>query len=275
MAREIERLAVNRKLWPNFDPLSVPCAFFDGRNTYLFRFPGVPDGFSKIKADGFHGLLFIGRHPAVVANSTTVLDETPVASLLIDTAFPRQKPVDLASIAIHEAFHVFQSQHHPMWAPDIGTLFLYPVAERELLQLRRIETESFRRALTINGSQEKSSWTLRALKARKDRFIRMEAGFCSYERQEELLEGLATYVEARAVGRTNVDLPIKGFRADDVRGRAYKIGHTLAVLLDTFAPDWKRNLDKDDSQFLDLSLADALGDAGRADANVDQRVRNC
>lgn len=269
LSREIEHLAAKRELWPNFDPLSVPIAYYDGRNTYLFRYPGVPDGFARINARGYPSLLFNGRHPAIVANSTAVLDGAPVASLLIDTAFPRQTPVDLAAIGIHEAFHVFQSRHHPTWAPDIDTLFLYPAAERALLLLRRIETESFRRALTTDDGQEKTSWTCRALEARKDRFSMMDARFSSYERQEELLEGLAAYVESRAVGRTNVHLPEKGFPADDVRGRAYKIGHALAVLLDTFAPDWKRNLEKDDSQSLDLYLARALDDATGSRATVE------
>lgn len=269
LSREIEYLAAKRELWPNFDPLSVPVAYYDGRNTYLFRYPGVPDSFAEVNAGGYPALLFNGRHPAVVANSTIDLDGTPVASLLTDAAFPRHTPVGLASIAIHEAFHVFQSQHHPAWAPDIRTLFLYPMTERALLQIRRIETESLRRALATDDRQEKSSWTRRALDARKDRFSMMEAGCSAYERQEELLEGLATYVEARAVGRTNVDLPEKGFPADDVRGRAYKIGHALAVLLDTFAPDWKSNLEKDDSQSLDLYLARALDDAAESNRTVE------
>ena len=269
LSREIEHLAAKRELWPNFDPLSVPVAYYDGRNTYLFRYPGEPDGFAEVDACGYPALVFNGRHPAVVANSTIDLDGTPAASLLTDAAFPRQTPVDFASMAIHEAFHVFQSRHHPTWAPDIGTLFLYPAAERALLLLRRIETESFRRALTTDDGQEKTSWTWRALEARKDRFSMMDARFSSYERQEELLEGLAAYVESRAVGRTKVDLPEKGFPADDVRGRAYKIGHTLAVLLDTFAPDWKINLEKDDSQSLDLYLARALDDAAGSKATVE------
>ena len=269
LSREIAHLAAKRELWPNFDPLSVPVAYYDGRNTYLFRYPVVPEGFTEVNACGYPALLFDGRHPAVVANSTIDLDGTPVASLLTDAAIPRQTPVDLASMAIHEAFHVFQSRHHPTWAPDIRTLFLYPMTESALLQLRRIETESLRRALSTDDRQEKSSWTRRALEARKDRFSMMDAGFSSYERQEELLEGLAAYVEALSVGRTNVDLPENGFPADDVRGRAYKIGHALAVLLDTFAPDWKGNLEIDDSQSLDLYLARALDDAAGSGATVE------
>ena len=266
---EIERMSGERSLWPNFDPLSIPYSFFDGNNTYLFRYPGVPEGFLEINKQGARLLLYCGRHPAVVAHSTAMVAGRLVATLLIDCAPAAQTPRDLASIAIHEAFHVFQQLHHPTWTPDTGTLFLYPVTDSKLLCLRRMETEAFRRALVSQNPREQRSWTLQALQVRKYRFDRLETEFSTYEQQEELLEGLATYVEARAVGRTTVDLPQRGFRADDVRGRTYKIGQTLAVLLDTIAPDWKADFEKDDSPSLDLYLTDALHDSRGSDPGVE------
>ncbi len=266
---EIERLSGERSLWPNFNPLSIPYAFFDGNNTYLFRYPGVPNGFVEINKQGARLLLYCGRHPAVVAHSTAIVAGRLVATLLIDGPPAGQTPRDLASLSIHEAFHVFQQQHHPTWAPDTSTLFLYPVYDPKLLCLRRIETEALRRALNTNDRIEKSAWARRALQARNGRFDRLEPEFSTCERQEELLEGLATYVEARAVGRTTVDLPRRGFRADDVRGRTYKIGQTLAVLLDTFAPDWQADFEKNDSQSLDLYLTDALRDTRGSDPSVE------
>jgi len=45
LSQEIERLSVQHELWPNFNPLSIPLAFYDGDHTYLFRYPGIPEGF--------------------------------------------------------------------------------------------------------------------------------------------------------------------------------------------------------------------------------------
>ena len=86
--------------------------------------------------------------------------------------------------------------------------------------------------------------------------------FSTYERGTELLEGLASYVEAMSVGRTSVDLPREGYAANEVRGRCYEIGHALAVLLDAFAPMWKTVFEADDEQALDLYLAGVLEKSG-------------
>lgn len=141
-------------------------------------------------------------------------------------------------------------------------LYLYPVDDANLLSLRRIETEALRRALAANGSQEKRCWTLRALRARQDRYAGMAPEFPIYERGTELLEGLASYVEAMSVGQTRADLPREGYAANEVRGRCYEIGQAFAVLLDAFAPMWKTAFEADDKQALDLYLAGVLEKSG-------------
>src|SRR5690606_10168800 len=48
IAREVERIAVERTFWPGFDPLSVPLAIYSGDRTYLFRHPSPPEGFAPL-----------------------------------------------------------------------------------------------------------------------------------------------------------------------------------------------------------------------------------
>ena len=264
LAREIERLVAQGELWPGFDPLAIPLVFYDGDDTYLFRCSEVPEGFREVRVGECDVLVYDGRYPVVTASSVVEIAGMPAASVMFDGS-ANQAPIVIASLAIHEAFHVYQQACHPTWQGNETVLYLFPVDDANLLSLRRMETEALRRALAANGSHEKRCWTLRALRARQDRYAGMSPEFSTYERGTELLEGLASYVEAMSVGRMSVDLPREGYAANEVRGRCYEIGHALAVLLDAFAPMWKTVFEADDEQALDLYLAEALekGDGGR------------
>ena len=257
LAREIARLVAQGELWPGFDPLAIPLVFYDGEDTYLFRCSEVPEGFREMRVGECDVLVYEGRYRVVTASSVVEIAGTPTASVMFDRS-ANQAPTVLASVAIHEAFHVFQQACHPTWQGNEVVLYLFPVDDANLLFLRRMETEALRRALAANGSHEKRYWTLRALRARQDRYAGMGPEFSTYERGTELLEGLASYVEAMSVGQTRVDLPREGYAANEVRGRCYEIGHALAVLLDTFAPMWKTAFEADDTQALDLYLLEVL-----------------
>ncbi len=261
LAREIERLVAQGELWPGFDPLAIPLVFYDGDDTYLFRCSEVPEGFREMRVGECDVLVYDGRYPVVTASSVVEIAGTPTASVMFDRS-ANQAPTVLASVAIHEAFHVYQQACHPTWQGNEVVRYLFPVDDANLLFLRRIETEALRRALTANGSQEKRCWTLRALRARQDRYAGMAPEFPTYERGTELLEGLASYVEAMSVGQTRVDLPREGYAANEVRGRCYEIGHALAVLLDAFAPMWKTAFEADDAQALDVYLLEVHEKSG-------------
>lgn len=264
LVREIERLVAQGELWPGFDPLAIPLVFYDGDDTYLFRCSEVPEGFREMRVGECDVFVYDGRYPVVTASSVVEIEGTPAASVMFDGS-ANQSPTVIASLAIHEAFHVYQQACHPTWQGNETVLYLYPVDDADLLSLRRMETEALRRALAANGSEEKRCWTLRALRARQDRYAGMDPEFSTYERGTELLEGLASYVEAMSVGQMSVDLPREGYAANEVRGRCYEIGHALAVLLDAFAPMWKTVFEADDEQALDLYLAEVLEkrDGGR------------
>jgi len=258
-AREVERLAGVRSLWPGFDPMAIPLAVYDGERTYLFRHPAPPAGFVPVEHSEFAVHVYEGRYPAVTANTSVDIGGTTSATVVLDSSEGYRSLTDLAAVALHEAFHVYQRERHPSWQANEGDLFMYPTDNARLLALRRLETEALRRALATSDPAESACWAGQALALRRKRFAYMDSVFATYERRTELNEGLATYVELVAVGRETAVLPTGGFDAAQVRRRAYATGAAFALLLDRFRPDWRESFEADDRQNLDAALQAALG----------------
>ena len=262
IAREVERIAVERTFWPGFDPLSVPLAIYSGDRTYLFRHPSPPEGFAPLPGAGPAILVYDGRHPAVIANTSVEIGGVVTATLLADGGAGEPLGLrELAAVALHEAFHVFQRQRHPRWSANEADLLTYPTDDAGLLALRRRESAALRRALAaLTGADDATAacWARLALEARRERFAAMEPAFAAYERGAEMNEGLAAYIEVRAAGRATVELPESGFPPAAVRVRAYTVGPALAFLLDRFRPGWQVALEEDDAQHLDELLRAAL-----------------
>ncbi len=251
--------AAEEALWPGFDPLVVPLAVFDGAKTFLFRHPAPPSGFTPVAGASPGTWSWEGRHEAVTANTNSEIGGVATATLMVDRAEPGRSFRNLAAVAIHEAFHVYQRAHHPDWIGNEVDLFVYPTDAADLLALRRLETEALRRALAVDDEVGAACWARRALALRAERYAQMDSAFAAYERGTELNEGLATYVEMRAVGRRAVDWPEAEFGPAEVRRRAYSTGAALALLLDRFQPDWSAAFEADDHQTLDEALTTALG----------------
>jgi hypothetical protein len=260
LEHEVHKIVGITELWPGYDPLEVPLAVFDGANTYLFRHPGTPDGFTH----GEYGQVFEGRHPAVVANCTAMIGGVRTATILLDGPIKKEKLRDLAAVAIHEGFHVFQFTTARAWGADVTWLFLYPTDDAELLALRRLEIEALRRALATSESFVSACWAERAIELRRLRFGKMDSCFVSYERDIETLEGTARYVELCASGRRHPDLQAGGFPVEAVRRRAYATGAAWAFLLDRFHPRWCDGFADDDSRYLDSDLEEALKNMERS-----------
>ncbi len=258
VAREVERLSGERALWPGFDPIAIPLAIYAGDQTFLFRHPAPPEGFSPVARSEPAMFIYEGRHPAVTANSSAEIGDTMTATLLLGNVPEDRSSTDLAAVALHEAFHVYQREHHPGWQANEGDLFLYPTDEARILARRRLETAALQRALAVSDRSRVACWAWQALAFRGERFAGMDPAFAAYERGTELNEGLAAYVQLRATGRMNVEIPIDGFAATEVRRRAYAIGPAIALLLDRFAPGWKDSLEADDQRNLDDLLEAAL-----------------
>ena len=246
-------------LWPGFDPLTVPLAVYDGERTYLFRHPTPPGGFVPVPDTSPDALVYEGRHEAMSANSSAEIGGHQTATVLLDRAAAGRSPDALAALAVHEAFHVYQRARHPRWSGNEADLFVYPTDSVRLLALRRLETDALRRALAADKADGASCWARQAVARRQERFAVLDSASAAYERGTELNEGLAAYVEGRALGRATVDFPAREFGPSEVRRRAYATGPALALLLDRFAPEWRASFESDDRQTLDAALALALG----------------
>jgi hypothetical protein len=259
-----------KDLWPGFDPLAVPLAIHDGSHTWLFRHPSPPEGFQPM--DGAHR--WDGRHPAVTANTSTEIGGIETAVLMASTL--QGSLEGAAGIAIHEAFHAFQKEHHPTWAADEMQFFVYPITDPELLGLRRLESEALRRALGSDHQTEAACWAALAMELRHERFQKMPPGAAAYERGNELNEGLARYVEYRAVPPARPPSRFPDLAPEELRLRAYPVGAALALLLDRSSPGWRHSLEINDSHTLDRLLAMALprpDRRGTCGFQADERAR--
>ena len=253
---EVDRIASRANLWPDFDPRRVPVEIYDGQTTFLFRHPDPPGEFVSLSSR--QGVwAFPGRHETVTANAPVKLGGVWTATAMIDQT--NKRPLkERAALVVHEMFHVHQRERHPKWAGNELELFTYPFDDAELLALRRIETESMRRAERAAAPKDAACHARLALATRRERFAHLAAGAVGYERALELNEGLARYVEALAAGAHKSDLTADEFPAEQLRTRGYATGHALALLLERFAPGWAARLEGGDPLSLDEMLAAAL-----------------
>ncbi|HLL70020.1 MAG TPA: hypothetical protein VK363_01230 [Pyrinomonadaceae bacterium] len=254
---EVDRIAARQTLWPNFDPRRVPVEIYYGRTTFLFNHPNPPAEFISLSSR--QGVwAFAGRHESVTSNATVKLNGVRTATVMIEPA-SKLSLKERAALVIHETFHVHQREHHPKWSGNELELFNYPFEDAELLALRRLETESLRRAERAARKTDAACHARLALDTRRERFARLTKGAAEYERALELNEGLARYVEARAADRRVSNLPANEYAAEELRLRSYATGHALALLLERFAPAWTTRLETaTDSLSLDELLAAAL-----------------
>lgn len=253
----IRRIGKEQVLWPGFDPSSIPFALYDGKNTFLFNHPAPPEEFERVQVGETTACLLPGRHEAIVAISCVELGGVLVATLMLDSSMPPLEPDELAAIAIHEMFHVYQSGRLSFWQfANESDRFLYPTTDASIIALRRHEIEALRRALKSQRLDDIAGWAKRAMRARRERFARMDKAFAEYERRAEKIEGVAAYVEALAARRTGAD-DLDGEQAGEVRRTCYATGRALAVLLDRVAPRWKDAFE-DRLRFLDEALEEAL-----------------
>ena len=250
--REFGRIGA-QPLWPGFDPRTIPVEVFDGTDTYLFHHPKPPEGFRPL--EGVAGVfVFPGQHDTVRANTGTEVNGVPTATA--DISKGQGSPAEVASLFIHESFHVFQGKAHPKWGGNEMELFTYPLDDADQLWLRRLETMALVHALQAKSDSDSHHWVEAALGYRQERFAKLPAGAVGYERGSELKEGLAQYVEYLSIQKPAALSP-EDFPAGIVRQRAYATGQALALLLDRFGGEWKTQLDSGTS--LDELLRARLG----------------
>ena len=117
------------ELWPGYDPLEVPLAVFDGKNTVLFGHPSPPEGFTDVG-----GLwIFEGRYPDVTANSSALIGDVNTATVMLESLSRKNSREARAALVAHEGFHVFQGTTGRNWGANEVNLFTYPVDNDQLL----------------------------------------------------------------------------------------------------------------------------------------------
>lgn len=187
----------SRPLWPGFAPLSTPVAIFDGSRTWLFRHPSPPAGYVALQGRPDVATR-VGRDTVVTANTSALLGGASTATVMLD---PRLSAPEAAALTIHELFHVFQRARHPNWQANEADLFTYPVEAVLALAWRREETDALARALAASTTDTLRCWVRAFSDARQRRLAALGVTAAAYERGTELNEGLAQYVERRAVSR--------------------------------------------------------------------------
>lgn len=250
---EVGRLGFTH-LWPGFDPAQIPLAIYDGERTWLFQHCNPPVEFIAVEERSYT-YYFLGLHQSVCANSTIELNGVLTATILLHT-LKGLTVKQIASICIHEQFHVFQCQNYPEWSSNSMEQLLYPVESVDNLQLRRLETLAIYRAVGSTEKTEAIRWALTALSLRTQRFACLPEGAVCFEQGTELLEGLAQYIERKSLGLTETELLVQDYPPAEIRLRCYHTGHALALLLDRFNEAWKHELVEGCT--LDTLLAKAL-----------------
>lgn len=157
--RRINELALEKQLWPGFDPGAIPLAVYDGALTFLFGSKKAPAGFHPINGIEFDCMVFDGRHPSIVANTCAMIEDVLTATLMTDQENLGRDRDLWASVAIHEMFHVFQFQNQDKWVhANEADRFMYPLSDAGLLRLRRAEVAALRRAVETQEFSEKIGW---------------------------------------------------------------------------------------------------------------------
>jgi hypothetical protein len=241
-------------LWPGFHPKEIPTAVFDGVDTYLFRHPSPPDGFKL-----FEGMkdvsVFKGQHGQVRGNGRVQIGGIWTATFVPRThsrlTGEKYSLQNLAGIVIHEQFHVFQRLKHADWRPNDGHLFNYPMDTPEMLALRKMEVEAFRRAVSAERPEEVSGWASEALMWRNKRHHLLEGALALYEGELQRFEGLADYIECISGEKDIRQLPVDpGFAPGAIRHLGYIAGRWMASVLDKLKPDWKTVMESGQAEYL-------------------------
>jgi len=251
-------------LWPGFRLDSIPVALYDSINTYLFLSDDSPDSFKPV-ANSHRVFIYKGQHPLVTGNSIVRISGKWFATSVL-TGYSRRTnekytPKDLAGIIVHEQFHIFQRTMHPYWRQNDGVLLFYPTETSESLFLRRIEKESFRKAVTSESVSDMAGWAELGLKYRNERLNRLESVYSSYEKQLQRTEGLSDYIEkiSRDTDPLSSSNITNGIAPAGVRDLGYIEGRWISMILDKLDYNWKALLQNTDRLFPEDILSTAVG----------------
>ncbi len=257
--QEQERRLAGLIEWPGFDPSAIPALLYDGVNSYLVNHPAPPDNF--VKHDKMAGIYFFpGRHELVRANTAVEIAGIHTACLDADLA-KNGDATELAAILLHEKFHCFQLADPAHWGEGANefAVFEYPLENPDLLKLACLEMQALFKAYESRSPADMPRWLKLALDLRAEKYKAMPASCVAFERETELMEGTAFYIQAKASGsnpRTN--LPDRIYQPNSIRIRAYLTGSLLCNLLDRIDADWKKKLNPKEGIYPDTIAQKSL-----------------
>lgn len=260
-------------LWPGFAPARTPIGFFDGSRSYLVGHPQPPAEFAPVV--GHPGsVVFEGRFDQFRANTASRINDVWTATFQVDDDSSRPLS-SWVGLVVHETFHVFQRENGGgWWNVNEADLFVYPFDDAKLLALRRRETEVLRRALAARAEGEALPWVAAFNEIRHERAQQMPPNALAYERGIERLEGLADYVQYRAVGgQPNLPEAPSGYAAEATRKRCYDVGSACGLLLDGINPTWSASIPAHwVDEVLESAVADTTVRAGQLEPEVLQAI---
>lgn len=193
-----------------------------------------------------------------------------------------QSPYGEVGIVLHEAFHVYQDRLAPEKGANEATVARYPVLDPVNNALVAVEARLLRDAVLAANTAERRTKAEEFIAIRSLRRAALDTASVSYEDLNEFKEGTAKYVQFRfmQIGERVTPAPemyfhtgftgygggvLRGQLKDEMddmvavatlrdnrfgnrfgggplRFRLYATGGAQALLLDDFAPDWKKNI---------------------------------
>ena len=199
-------------------------------------------------------------------------DDQPVANTCLDAdAEPRvllmlplpESPEALAALVWHERWHCVQSRLG-LAGREADNAHLATEAGRTWL---RLELRALARALAADDEHaaRRAAGEALAFRARRSKAGELGTGELREEARVERNEGLAEYTGRKVAAANPVPSMLEALRAADgadsyLRSAAYATGPAYGLLLDRWAPGWRRQ--RGEALDLSVALAEALGAGG-------------
>lgn len=230
------------QLWNGFSKTKY--ALYDDQNFYINDREGIcidlmeEDSFFKGKTD-----------ERFVGNTAILMDDHYIAIWNIGMTPEGMDNDELASLIAHEMFHCFQFSNGEKRFPNDLMGVDYPITI-ENMSLRTLEREYLLDASMETDIEKKMESLTHYFNIRNKR-ERLIGDILKYEKAIESVEGVAVYVEFKALTQlskynkiTSLKKYVKGFT--DVNEKNFKIRHSsyrqgllLGLIADAYIPDWK------------------------------------
>jgi hypothetical protein len=282
-------LPASSGIWPGYDAASRPLLLYvPDRWAVLLNAPAIPEGFTAYPADwprlGASAALHrgpLGDLAGQLAFDYDVAGVRVAAIPFLPTML--NAPVQAFAFVVHEAFHQYQRER--FGEVESGSEERYPMLDSVNTALTVVEMRLLEDAVdaAARGDRAAVLRLARAFAAIRAERWRRGGTLVAFEREKELTEGTAKYVEVRSVGamselcardraRGGADAFCSAFEGvtstsylledfagrlpggvlapeDMPRNRIYPEGAALGMLLDFLGVEWKPAAERESAAF--------------------------